>query len=111
MDKKPTKNLKDIKPEGKMFSGVNAEANDILESAEVVRGSATLLRMTVGIVSLSSSLCKAEVFDKARLDKLNEAYNTLFDGFSVLYASLMGRYSALTALDSVGSPKNVPASN
>lgn len=101
MEKKPTNKL----------PGVSAEANDVLETAEVVRGSATFLRMTVGIVALSSNLCKAEVFDKKRLDEINKAYNVLFDGFSILYASLMGRYSALSASDSVGSPKNVPTSN
>lgn len=92
-------------------SGLSAEANDVLETAEVVRGSATFLRMTVGIVAMSSNLCKAEVFDKSKLEEINKAYNTLFDGFSVLYASLMGRYSALSASDSVGSPKNVPTNN
>jgi hypothetical protein len=89
----------------------NAEANDLLETAEVIRGSATFLRMTVGIVALSSNLCKAEVFDQNHLDDINKAYNVLFDNFSILYASLMGRYSALSASDSVGSPKNVPTKN
>lgn len=101
MEKKPTN-----KP-----SGLSAEANDVLETAEVVRGSATFLRMTVGIIAMSSNLCKAEVFEKKKLDEINKAYNVLFDCFSVLYASLMGRYSALSASDSVGSPKNVPTTN
>lgn len=111
MEKKPTKNLKDIRPEGKTVSGIPSESNDVLETAELLRAAATLLRMTVGIVAMSSNMCKAEVFDKPSIKSINEAYSTLFDSFRTLYASLMGRYNALSASDSVGSPKNVPSNN
>ena len=87
------------------------EANDVLETAEMLRAATTLLRTTVGMVALSTPLCKAEVFSKSELEDINNAYTLLFDKFRVLYASLMGRYSALSSSDSVGSPKNVPVNN
>lgn len=88
-----------------------SEANDVLETAEMLRASTTMLRTTVGIVALSTPICKAEVFTKPELEEINKAFTLLFDKFRVLYASLMGRYSALSSADSVGSPKNVPVNN
>lgn len=84
------------------------EVSDVLETAEIVRAAATLLRMTVGIVSFSESIAKAKVFEDSELKDINSAYDTLFSCFNKCYASFMGRYSALSASEAGNSPKNVP---
>lgn len=75
-------------------SGVN-DANDVLETAEVVRASNIILRMSVGIIGFSNQICAAEVFSQDRIKSLDSSINDVFDALGTAYASLMGRYSAL----------------
>lgn len=99
MDKNKKSNIPGNSPEDK--------ANDVLETAELVRAANCLARMTVGIFFFSGSLCGAEVFSKDKLEKIQTSLSEYLESLGVLYSSLMGRYSALSA-SLVGSKDKLP---
>lgn len=86
---------------------VPEDANDILETSEVVRSANCLLRMAVGIFGFCNDLCKAEVFSEAELKELDRSINSVFSALQKSYASLMGRYSALKSAEVGSSGKAV----
>ena len=72
-----------------------SSANDVLETAEVVRSANCLLRMAVGVCGFSNDLCAAEVFSESEQKDLDASFIAVFKALEKVYASLMGRYSAL----------------
>lgn len=100
MDKNKPSNI-GIKPDDKL--------NDVLETAELVRAANCLVRMTVGVFFFSGSLCGAEVFDKSELESIDKGITGYLESLSRLYASLMARYSALSA--KIGENDNLPGRN
>lgn len=85
------------------------DANDILETAEVVRSANCLLRMAAGIFAFANQLCVAEVFSDEEKKTLNSSLNSVFSSMEKAYASLMGRYSALVSAK-VGASGKVQSS-
>lgn len=87
---------------------VESQANDVLETAEMLRASNILARTSQGIVFMSNHICKAEVISEDKFKAFSEALTTVIDVYSVVYASLMGRYSALASQigDSNGQQAN-----
>ena len=53
--------------------------------------------MTVGVFYFAESLCGAKVFSESELKSIHESLEKYLNSLGTLYASLMGRYSALTA--------------
>lgn len=94
------------KPQGKTLE---SQENDILETAELVRAANCLGRMTVGVFYFAESLCGAKVFDESEFKSIQESLNKYLNSLGTLYASLMGRYSALTA-SKIGSKDELPKS-
>lgn len=85
----------------RVASVVPDDANDILETSEVVRSSNCLLRMAVGVLGFANDLCRAEVFSEAERKELDSSINTVFKALEKCYASLMGRFSALKSSENV----------
>lgn len=77
------------------------DANDILETSELIRSANCLLRMAVGVLGFANDLCRAEVFPESERKELDSAINLIFKAFEKCYASLMGRYSALKSSENV----------
>lgn len=89
-----------MKAKKTLVSPVNS-AEDVLETAEVVRSANCVLRMAVGITGFANDICGAEVISEERHKTLESSFNVVFEALRDVYASLMGRYSALSA-SSVG---------
>lgn len=90
-----------MKKNSRVAPVVPQDANDLLETSEVVRSANCLLRMAVGVFGFSNDLCKAEVFAEAELVSLDRSINDVFKALEKCYASLMGRYSALKSSENV----------
>lgn len=87
-----------------------SEANDVLETAEMLRAANVLTRTSVGIISFANGICGAEVLSEDEMKSVEKAFETVFGVYAKVYASLMGRYSALSA-SVVGSEDEKPRSN
>lgn len=88
-----------MKQKVRVPSAPASSANDVLETAEVVRSTNCLLRMSTGVFGFSNEICSAEVFSEDKRKKLDEALSLVFDSLSTCYASLMARYSALKSIE------------
>lgn len=84
----------------------NLSKNDILESAETLRASNTLLRIAFGIVQFSDTMAGCEVIKESEHKPIGEAFDLLFAVFQRVYAALMARYSALDAASVGDKPAN-----
>ena len=76
-------------------TSVESQANDVLETAEMLRASNILVRTSQGIVFMANHICKAEVLSEEEFKKFSDSLASIIDVYSRVYASLMGRYSAL----------------
>lgn len=74
-------------------------SNDVLETAEIVRASNALVRMTTGIISMVGPICKAEVFSSDELKSLQSHFDAVLNAYSRTYQALMARFAALQACD------------
>lgn len=90
-----------MKKNSQKVASVPNSANDILETSEVLRSSNCLLRMAVGILGFANDLCGSEVFSDSERKSLDGSINDVFKALEKCYASLMGRYSALKAVEDV----------
>lgn len=76
-------------------------ANDVLETAEMVRAANALLRTSEGIIFLCNSICSAEVVTKQQLESAQKGFNEILTLYGHVYAALMARYSALLDAEQV----------
>lgn len=90
MSKKPTQTV----PLG---ASAQATSRDVLETAEMLRAAATLVRTSQGILFLSNGICSAEVFSKDDLKLIEPSLSSVLSAYSKCYSSLMSRYSALAS--------------
>lgn len=73
---------------------MQTSSQDLLETAEIIRAANAIVRMSVGIVSLSGQMCRAEVFTSQELKDLSPHFNEVINAFGRVYQSLMAAYSA-----------------
>lgn len=87
------------KPTQSVPLGASAQANsrDVLETAELLRAAATLVRTSQGIIFLSNGICSAEVFTQDEVKSLEKSLSSVLAAYSKCYSSLMARYSALVS--------------
>lgn len=69
-------------------------SNDLLESAEIVRASNAIVRMSEGIVGLCSQMVRSQVFSEDELKSLSADFNSVLSAYHRCYTSLMAAYSA-----------------
>lgn len=81
------------------------DANDVLESSEMLRASNCLLRAGSGIVAFANDLSGSEVLSEDDRKEFDSAITIVFRIFRDVYAALMARYAALNASD-IGKDEN-----
>lgn len=71
------------------------EANDVLETAEIIRGINIFTRMSVGIVSFSDSIAGRQVLSDEEKQEYFDSVSLAMSFFERLYEAFMLRYSVL----------------
>lgn len=71
------------------------EANDVLETAEILRGINVFTRMSVGIVTFSDSIAGKQVLSEEEKQAYFDCAAQSMDVFHRLYEAFMLRYSLL----------------
>lgn len=74
-------------------------AEDVLETAEMLRAANCLMRCAVGIISMAPAIVDQEIDTQERLQEWSKACDIVFDRFRIYYAALMQRYSSLSAME------------
>lgn len=83
----------------KISQVASQDANDVLETSEMLRAANCLLRAGTGVVAFANDICQSEILSETGMKKYDESVNYVFTVFRDVYAALMSRYAALNASD------------